>query len=96
MPVANSTTSMPRCISPVASESTLPCSAVMMARQPVEVALEQLAEAAQHAGAPERRRRRPLRQRGGGRGDGRVDIGLHRRTPRVRAQTPVAGLNTSP
>ena len=31
MPHANSTTSRPRCTSPSASESTLPCSAVMIA-----------------------------------------------------------------
>ena len=33
IPQANSTTSWPRVISPSASESTLPCSAVMIVRQ---------------------------------------------------------------
>src|SRR6266446_5011025 len=51
MPVANSTTSRPRCTSPLASESTFPCSEVMMGRQAIEIALDQLLELEHHPGA---------------------------------------------
>ena len=58
MPQANSATSRPRVTSPSASESTLPCSAVMSAAMSLLALVEQLAEGEEHAGA--------LRERGVG------------------------------
>ena len=75
MPVANSTTSLPRCTSPAASEATLPCSDVITAASDVEIALDQIAEPHEDARAAQRRRRRPGRERRGGRGDRRVHVG---------------------
>ena len=75
MPVANSTTSMPRVIEPSASADRL---AVLLRHQPRQVGLvrfHQLAKAHQNARAAQRRRGAPRGQcsgRGGGRG---VDVG---------------------
>ena len=59
MPVANSTTSMPRVIEPSASASVLPCSSVTIARERLLVRLHELAKAHQD------------RARGAARGDAR-------------------------
>ena len=45
MPQQNSITSSPRATSPIASESTLPCSAVSSAREVVAVLVNELADA---------------------------------------------------
>ena len=75
MPQANSTTSSPRCTSPSASDSTLPCSAVMIAASSLAVALQQFPEAEHHPRAAQRRGRGPGRPRGGGGFHGAVDLG---------------------
>ncbi len=87
MPQANSTTSSPRCTSPSASDSTLPCSAVTIAASSLAVALQQLLEAEHHPGAAQRRGRGPGRPGGGGGRDRAVDLGRAgqrdaRRSPR--------------
>ena len=64
MPQANSTMSMPRVTSPCASVNTLPCSAVIIARQRVLVLVQQLQELEHHARAADRRRVGPGREGG--------------------------------
>jgi hypothetical protein len=59
MPQANSTTSMPRVTSPRASESTLPCSAVINAASFVRVGFEQRLEPEHDPRSLQRRRRGP-------------------------------------
>ena len=66
MPQANSTTSRPLVTSPAASESTLPCSAVITRGQLVRLGAQQLAEREHHRG-PLRTSDVP-RQPGSGRG----------------------------
>ena len=75
MPQANSTTSRPRCTSPSASDSTLPCSAVMMAESSLAVALQQFLQLEHDAGAAQRRGGGPGRPGGGGGGGGLVHLG---------------------
>jgi hypothetical protein len=51
MPQANSTMSMPRVTSPCASVKTLPCSAVISARQIVAVLVQQFEKVVHHTRA---------------------------------------------
>ena len=95
MPQANSTISMPRCISARASAIVLPCSRVTRAASSSKRALQQLAEAKHDAGPLDRRRLAPGGQRLGGAANGPVDlVGRAERDPRLHA--PVEGLKTSP
>ena len=66
MPQANSTTSWPRLTSPSASETTLPCSLVMISASSPLRAVEQLAEVEQDLGALGQRGVAPRRERRGG------------------------------
>ena len=93
-PQANSTFSRPRAISPAASESTLPCSAVMIAASSSAAVVQQLAEREQDgralatAAACATRAAAALARCDRGVdlvGRGEVDLGGHR---------PVAGLYT--
>ena len=70
MPQANSTTSMPRMTSPLASESTLPCSSATMRGELVEVAVHQFAEREHDPGPADQRHVPPAVERLAG--------GLHR------------------
>ena len=74
-PHAYSTISMPRASSPAASESTLPCSREIDGDDFVGALLEQRLEPEHHAGAGERRRRRPAGKRGFRGIDGAADLG---------------------
>ena len=59
MPQANSTTSRPRCTSPSASDSTLPCSLGDDRGELLAVALQQFLQLEHDAGAAQRRASRP-------------------------------------
>ena len=73
-PQANSMFSSPRATSPIASESTLPCSAVSSDGDLLAVGVDQLAHAEHHLG-PLRQARRPPRREGRlGRRHGGVDL----------------------
>ena len=63
MPQQNSITSSPRVTSPIASESTLPCSAVRMLRDLLAPLVEELADREEELGALRERERAPRRER---------------------------------
>ena len=74
MPVANSTTSMPRVIEPSASASVLPCSCVTILREVLLVRVHQLAKAHQDACAAQRRLGAPAGNARGRGAHGGVDV----------------------
>ena len=74
MPQQNSITSSPRATSPIASESTLPCSAVSSRASSSRCACEELADAEEELGAPRERERAPGRERRLRGLHGRVDL----------------------
>ena len=76
MPQANSTTSRPRCTSPLASAKVLPCSEDRSRREAVEFLLREVEELHQHARAPLRVRGRPGRLRSLGDRYGVLDLGM--------------------
>ena len=89
-PQANSTTSSPRCTSPSASSSTLPCSAVMASATSWRRREQRLAEREQHRRTPGERRRAPRPARLGGAASRR------RRRPRPTRAAPASSPGPSP
>ena len=73
--VANSTTSVPRAISPSASDQTLPCSATMTSAIRFLMLLEQAQEAVEDPRSPQWGCHRPFRQRRLRERDRLVDLG---------------------
>ena len=96
MPHANSTTSSPRATSPIASPSTLPCSAVMIAASSSARRSRSSRKRNRIFDAFGERRRAPRRRTRRSRRRPRRPRRRPTRTRPARATRPVAGSNTSP